>query len=91
MESGRRFLPRSRTMTGLFLAFNGGMLWWFLAERHRFDACAPAACPSPLWLAFIITSWTFGTLFLGLLWLTVERRLGLRELRDGPPRPTDGR
>ena len=34
MESGRRFLPRSRTMTGLFLAFNGGMLWWFLAERH---------------------------------------------------------
>ena len=75
-------------MTAVFLAFNGGMLWWFMAERHRFDRCAPPHCPSALRLAFIVTSWTFGTLFLSLLWLMVERRLGLRSLErlDGGSR-----
>jgi hypothetical protein len=67
-------------MTVLFLAFNSGMLWWFLHERHRFDRCIPASCPSALRLAFILTSWMFGTLFVSLLWLMVERRLGLRHL-----------
>jgi hypothetical protein len=80
MRSGRRFLPRSRLMTGVFLAFNAGMLWWFLGERHRFDRCLPPHCPSPLKLASIVTAWMFGTLFLSLLWLMVERRLGLRSL-----------
>jgi len=67
-------------MTVTFVAFNVAMLWWFLHERHRFDACIPAGCPSALRLAFVVTSWMFGTLFLSLLWLTVEKRLGLREL-----------
>jgi hypothetical protein len=67
-------------MTAVFLAFNGGMLWWFMSERHRFDHCMPPHCPSTLRLAFIVTSWLFGTLFLSLLWLTVERRLGVRSL-----------
>jgi hypothetical protein len=67
-------------MTAVFLSFNAGMLWWFLHERHRFDSCVPAHCPSALRLAFILTSWMFGTLFLSLLWLMVERRLGLRSL-----------
>jgi hypothetical protein len=71
-------------MTGAFLFFNGAMLWWFLDERHRFDRCLPATCPSPLKLAFIVTSWALGTVFLSLLWLMVERRLGLRSLERLP-------
>jgi len=82
MLSGRRFLPRSRAMTAAFLLFNGGMLWWFLAERHQLDRCVPPACPSALKLASIVTAWTFGTLFLSLLWLMVERRLGVRSLEN---------
>jgi hypothetical protein len=74
-------------MTALFLSFNAGMLMWFLWERGRFDACHPAGCPSPLKLAFIVTSWAFGTLFLGMLWFAVERRLGLRDLARSALRP----
>ena len=76
-------------MTAVFVAFNAVMVWWFLHERHRFDRCLPATCPSALRLAFIVTAWTFGTLFLSLLWLMVERRLGLRSLErlEGEDRP----
>jgi hypothetical protein len=81
MRSGRRFLPRSRAMTATFSAFNAGMLWWFVAVRGTFDRCVPRDCPSPIGLAFIVTTWTFGVLILGLVWLSVERRLGLRELQ----------
>ena len=80
MLSGRRFLPRSRLMTAVFLLFNGAMLWWFVAERGRIIACSARHCPSALRLAFIVTSWAFGALFVSMVWLTVERRLGLRDL-----------
>jgi hypothetical protein len=89
MLPGRRLLPRSRLMTAVFLLFNAGMLWWFLAERGRFARCSPEHCPSALKLAFVVTSWAFGALFISMLWLAVERRLGLRDLARSVPRRAD--
>jgi len=82
MRSDRRFLPRSPVMAVVFLAFNGGMLWWFEAVRATFDRCARPECPSPIGLAFVMTTWALGTLVLGLVWFSVEHRLGLRELEE---------
>lgn len=72
-------------MAVVFLAFNGGMLWWFEAVRATFDHCSRAECPSPIGLAFIMTTWALGTIILGMVWFSVERRLGLRELRELGP------
>jgi uncharacterized membrane protein len=89
MRSGRRFLPRSRVMTAAFLLFNGAMLWWFVEERRHLTACSARHCPSPVRLAFIVTSWAFGALFVSMLWLAVERRLGLRDLIRFKPRTSE--
>ena len=73
---GRRFLPRSRLMTAVFLLFNAGMLVWFLVDRRRGPAMV---------LAVVLTLWVFGALALSVIWLVVERRLGWRELAESLP------
>jgi hypothetical protein len=75
-------------MTAVFVLFNGAMLWWFVVERRHLTACTSGHCPSALRLALIVTSWAFGALFVSLLWLAVERRLGLRDLVGSEPGPS---
>jgi hypothetical protein len=83
MVFGRRFVPRSRLMTALFLLFNAGMFAWFLVDRRRVVVdCRPGRCGAAVALAFVLTLWVFGALALSVIWLVVERRLGWRELAD---------
>jgi hypothetical protein len=67
-------------MTAAFLGFNGLMLWWFVVERAHVRACSDRPCDAAVRLAFIVTSWSLGALLLSVLWLSVERRLGLRDV-----------